>query len=193
VEPHRFWIEGPWTTAFAAQALAARDILVSKPTKSTRKWEHRRKSVEKSEDSRGAIDYLDSHGLIDRDRVGIVGFIRTCLFVKYALTHSKHHFAASVTDGIDAGYFRYMVSANDTLAYALEADGINGSAPFGQGLAMWMQNSPGFNIDRVQTPLRILALNPTSILWEWEWFAALTRLGKPVDMIVLQDLMTGKR
>jgi hypothetical protein len=32
-----------------------------------------------------------------------------------------------------------------------------------------------------------MALDPESILGEWEWFAALTRLTRPVEMIVLQD------
>jgi dipeptidyl aminopeptidase/acylaminoacyl peptidase len=186
--PHRFWIDGPWTTAFAAQALAGKDILVLQTDEEYTEMGTTKEISREVGRFEGAIDYLDRHGLIDPDRVGIVGFSRTCLFVKYALTHSRYHFAAAaVTDGIDAGYFQYMVSANDKPAYAFEADGINGAAPFGQGLATWMQNSPGFNLDRVQTPLRILAVNPTSILWEWEWFAALTRLGKPVEMIVLQD------
>jgi hypothetical protein len=30
-------------------------------------------------------------------------------------------------------------------------------------------------------------LEPSSILLEWEWFASLSRLGKPVDMVAIQD------
>jgi dipeptidyl aminopeptidase/acylaminoacyl peptidase len=49
-----------------------------------------------------AIEYLDRRGLIDRDRVGIIGFSRTCWHVTYTLTHSKHHFAAAaIADGVD--------------------------------------------------------------------------------------------
>jgi dipeptidyl aminopeptidase/acylaminoacyl peptidase len=51
----------------------------------------------------------------------------------------------------------------------------------------WFARSPGFNIDKVHTPLLIMAANPTSLLAEWEWFAALVRLGKPVDMIYLRN------
>jgi hypothetical protein len=40
---------------------------------------------------------------------------------------------------------------------------------------------------KVQTPLLITALNPPSVLSEWEWFAALTRLNKPVDMMIIED------
>jgi len=35
--------------------------------------------------------------------------------------------------------------------------------------------------------VRIVAENPTIILSEWEWFAGLRRLGKPVEMIAMQD------
>ena len=37
----------------------------------------------------GAIDYLDEKGMIDRARVGILGFSRTVWKVEYTLTHSK--------------------------------------------------------------------------------------------------------
>jgi hypothetical protein len=35
--------------------------------------------------------------------------------------------------------------------------------------------------------LRIVANNPPSLIIEWELFAALTRLNKPVEMIYMQD------
>jgi predicted peptidase len=43
-----------------------------------------------------AIEYLDQKCIIDRSRVGFVGFSRTCMYVKYALTHSTQHFAAAI-------------------------------------------------------------------------------------------------
>jgi len=45
-----------------------------------------------------ALEYLDQKGIIDRTHVGVVGFRRTCLYVKYALTHSSQHFTALRTD-----------------------------------------------------------------------------------------------
>jgi hypothetical protein len=35
--------------------------------------------------------------------------------------------------------------------------------------------------------LLIQALEPASLLDEWEWFAALKRLGRPVDLLYLPD------
>jgi len=60
-----------------------------------------------------------------------------------------------------------------------------GAPPFGNGLSFWLRNSPGFLLDKVQTPLQIQALSPNSILGEWQWFEGLKRLGKPVDMLYL--------
>ncbi len=189
--PDKFWIDGEMTTAFAAQPLAGKDIMVLQadeiwygPDFNTPKEVDREVAT-----IEGATDYLDKRGLIDRNRVGLIGFSRTCLFVKYALTHSTYRFAAaSVTDGVDGGYFAYMAFLNGNLAWSkLFHEGINGGLPFGKGLQSWMERSPGFNMDRVQTPLRITALNSMSALGEWEWFAGLTSLSKPVEMVMLPD------
>jgi dipeptidyl aminopeptidase/acylaminoacyl peptidase len=194
--PEKFWIDGPWTTAFAAQPLAGQNIMVLQTEKWTvndRWWaevwdtpEEPKKYVETYEK---AIDYLDEKGLIDRNRVGIIGFSRTGFYVKYALTHSSYHLtAASVTDSFDGGYFQYVAFSNSSPGLAEEDEAIrDGAKPYGQGLRKWMDLSPGFNLDRVRTPLLITALNPGSVLGEWEWFAGLTRLGKPVAMVMMED------
>jgi hypothetical protein len=191
----RFWIDGPWTTAFAAQPLAGKGIMVLQ----TEKWivnddwwpkvwdttEEAKKYVTSYEN---AVDYLDRQGLIDRSKVGIVGFSRTGFYVKYALTHSAYHFAAaSVTDSFDAGYMQYVLLMNQSSQGADEFENVNGAKPEGNGLQQWITYSPGFNIDKVHSPILITALNPLSVLGEWEWFARLSRLGKPVDMIMIKD------
>jgi hypothetical protein len=51
----------------------------------------------------------------------------------------------------------------------------------------WEARSPGFNLSRVRTPLRIVAPHRSSVLSEWEWFAGLSLLGKPVEMIAIED------
>jgi len=192
----RFWIDGPWSTAFAAQPLAGRGIMVLQaytfPEEGYSKaWEDylndfgTPKEVDREVAVyEGAIDTLDRKGLIDRDRVGIIGFSRTCLSVKYMLTRDAYRFAAaSVTDGLDGGYFQYI--SYPQAMQTIEA--LNGAPPFGSGFQSWLKRSPGFSIDSVRTPLRIVALNPGSLLGEWEWFAALTRLGKRVEMVAIRD------
>jgi hypothetical protein len=185
--PHTFVIDGTHITASAAQPLASKGIAVlqiadifydsvdtpEEPERAMRAYE-------------SAIEYLNQRGLIDPSQVGIMGFSRTALFVKYALTHSSRHFAAAIVcDGVDAGYFQYLMDYNADPRAAAEFESIIGAAPFGAGLALWRKNSPGFLLDRVGTPLQIQALGPSSIFGEWEWFEGLTRLEKPVDMVYL--------
>jgi len=186
-EPHTFVIDGTHMTATAAQPLAGKGIAVLQirdifyESLVTPQEADRVMSAYEN-----AVEYLDQKGVVDTNRVGISGFSRTCYYVKYTLTHSKKHFgAAIVADGFDGGYFQYLMSYNVDPSTSLESDRIIGGSPFGPGLSLWFKNSPGFLLDKVQTPLQIQALGPNSILAEWQWFEGLKRLGKPVDMVYL--------
>jgi hypothetical protein len=89
---------------------------------------------------------------------------------------------------VDGGYFQYIQSISPSgTAYTLDSEAINGGSPFGDKLINWLERSPGFNLDKVHTPVRIVAENADVVLFEWEWFAGLSRLDKPVEMIVMQD------
>ena len=183
-DPHGFWIDGPWSTTFAAQPLASRGIVVLQVNDS---FEALRDTSEEAERVmgayEGAIDILDKKGIVDRDKVGIAGFSRTCLYVKYALTHSRQHFAAAVaSDGFDGGYFEYVAVV--PLAKS-EVESVIGAAPFGSGLEVWLKNSPGFLLDKVETPIQLQANAPASLFEQWEWFTGLMRLHKPVDLLYL--------
>jgi len=48
-----------------------------------------------------------------------------------------------------------------------------------------MKNSPGFNLDKVQTPVRLVALGNFSIFSQWEWYVGLTFQKKPVDFVLI--------
>ncbi len=183
----RFWIDGPWTTAFAAQPLAGKDIMVLQADESEADWDTMKELRREVATFEGAIDELDRRGLIDREQVGIIGFSRTGEFVADALAFSRYHFAAAaVQDGVDGGYFSYMAVLNANPS-VYDTELINGAAPFGDGLKAWMQVSPAFNLDRVQTPLRLLAPSNESLLGQWAWFVGLRRLGKPVEMVLMRD------
>jgi dipeptidyl aminopeptidase/acylaminoacyl peptidase len=186
--PKRFWVDGPWTTAYAAQPLAGKGIMVLQADESYEDHNTPKETEREVDRLESAVDFLDAKGLIDRNRVGLLGFSRTCLYIKYALTHSRYRFAAaSVTDGMDAGYFQYLLSGTDSSEWSSINEGINGGLPWGHGLDAWRMRSPGFNVDHTQAPLLIVAENPFVALGEWEWFAALRRLGKPVDMVMTED------
>ena len=65
-------------------------------------------------------------------------------------------------------------------------EGQSGGAPYGQDLQKWLTNAPGFNLDKVHTPIREIAFGG-DILLNWESFVGLKRLGKPVELIWLPD------
>jgi hypothetical protein len=182
-DPHVFRIDGPYTTAFAAQPLANKGIIVlqvedifSGSLQTTQEAERAMRAYE------NAVEYLNRKGMIDRSRVGLIGFSRTCLYVKYTLTHSSQHFAAAIAaDGYDGGYLQYLVSRGENAN--ADFDTVMGARPFGAGLQVWLRQSPGFTLDKVQTPILLQALTPGNLLGEWEWFSGLRLLDKPVDLV----------
>ncbi len=183
----RFWIDGPWSSAFAAQPLASNGFVVLQVGGSSDPTEDRSYSNTPQEAPRqmaayeGAIDYLDGRGLIDRSRAGIIGFSRTVFYVEYTLTHSKYRFAAAtLADGFDGGYVNSVLWEMQT-DYGL----VNGGPPFGSSLVRWRENSPGFNLDRVRAATRLEYYGPSGPLGGWEWFSGISFLKKPVDFIWL--------
>jgi hypothetical protein len=187
--PKEFLLDGLYTTSDAAQALAGHGIAVLQADDSNLHSNYTLgEAPRETATYEGAIDYLDKKGLIDRNRVGITGYSRTCFTVKYALTHSRYHFAAAtISDGFDDGYFGYLTFVTTFPSMADGVERTNDGYPWGGGLKSWLKNAPGFNVDKVHTPVRIVPLSTGSLFEEWEWFALLTRLGKPVEMIFLQD------
>jgi len=183
----RFFIDGPFTTAFAAQPLAGKNFVVLQLNEISS--DESPKDVDaNARQFEDAVNYLDKKGLIDRNRIGVIGFSHTCSDVEYVLTHSTLHFAAaSITDGFDAGYWQYLLVANSGPLYAHQHEIANGGMPFGSGLKSWLERSPSFAVDKVDAPVRIMALGGDSLLSQWEWFSALTRLGRPVEMIYLEN------
>ena len=186
-DANQFWIDGPFPTAFAAQPLAAKDFVVVQLPEDLSKMRTPEEIQAEVTSYEGAIDFLASRGIIDRNRVGIVGFSRTGWGVKYALTHSKYHFAAAVLENVsDGGYFSYLTLLNSISVWAPDYEGINGGLFWGGGQASWLRESPGFNLERVTTPVRLQADAPDELLGVWEWFAGLMRLHKAVELVYLR-------
>jgi dipeptidyl aminopeptidase/acylaminoacyl peptidase len=186
-DSHEFVIDGSYTTATAAQPLVGKGIVVLQMNDIFYDSLDTLQEMERAMSAyENAIEYLDRKGIVDRGRVGLVGFSRTCLYVKYALTHSSEHFAAAIAaDGVDGGYLQYFGYGNEASSFDSDEESVIGAPPFGAGLLLWLKRSPGFLLDKVQTPVQIQALGPESLLGQWEWFLGLKRLGKAVDFIYL--------
>jgi dipeptidyl aminopeptidase/acylaminoacyl peptidase len=188
-DQNKFYIDGPYSSSFAAQPFAGKGFVVLqvgalKSPRSTYSPGSVQEVALQMSAYTGGIDYLDGRGLIDKKRVGIIGFSRTVWAVSYTLTHSAYDFgAATFADGIDAGYFSYLALKHLQPAYDL----MNGGVPYGEGMAQWLKNSPSFNLEKIHTPIRLEPHGPLSLLLEWEWFSGLSHLQKPVELIYLPD------
>lgn len=179
---------GTMSTAFAARALAAIGIVVLQvrgcPVNVS---DTEREAPCNVQGYEAAIRALAEKGIIDLNRVGIIGFSRTCYYAMQALTASQVHFqAASITDGVDFGYWQYLLSVDlNHGALGDESEAIYHAKPFGNGLLQWVNHSPEFKLHRIRTPLLVVGEGGASILEMWEPYAALRYLHKPVDLVLL--------
>jgi len=57
--------------------------------------------------------------------------------------------------------------------------------PFGEGVQQWLKRSPGFNLDKIATPLLVVGEGPVSLLTMWQPYAGLHYLKKPVELMML--------
>jgi len=191
-DPTRFSPDGPYTTAFASQALAAKGIAVLELNAfDPATMDTAEEGPTQMRGIESAVDFLASQYEIDPDRVGLIGFSRTCYHVAYTLTHSARRFAAAtIADGLSGGYMQYHVySLNHTAFNGIKPlyDGLNGGPPWGETLGNWIKNSPDMNASRISTPLRIEMLGKSSVLQEWEIYSTLKLQNKPVDALYLPD------
>lgn len=188
--PNMFAPDGPFYSAFAAQELANKGIVVLQigngpfyeDSKNTRDYGPLQLSQIDS-----AVDYLDGIKIIDPNRVGLVGFSITGFQVTYALTHSSHHFAVATSgEGNDWGYWSYVDDGNNN-GWATETEALFGGPPWDGNWQSWMKDSITFNFDKIHTPLRLESYNNDygSVINEWEKFIALKREHKPVELIYL--------
>jgi hypothetical protein len=179
---HEFVTDGAYTTAFAARALASHGIVVLQMADRFDDLVTAQEALNRALGFESAIDQLASEGLVDPKKVGIIGFSRTSYHVESALIKDPERFAAAtIADGVDYSYMQYLLAAEYPMS--IESEQIYGNSPFGEGLTEWTQRSPGFRLDRIQTPLRVEAIGAISLLAEREIYASLWKQEKPVDLI----------
>jgi dipeptidyl aminopeptidase/acylaminoacyl peptidase len=187
---HEFLVDGSYTSGFAARALAAVGIVVLQVE--DRADRHITPPDQEAQlgglGFSSAIEQLNKDGVIDSSNVGIIGFSRTHWLVEEALIHQPSLYrAAELVDGVDQSYMTYMLfSPNWPDGTAMGAES-NGGRPFGKGLESWVKNAAGFNLDKVQAPVRIEAHGDLSLLQEWEIYSSLYQQSKPVDFEYLPD------
>jgi dipeptidyl aminopeptidase/acylaminoacyl peptidase len=181
---NKYFSDGTYTTGNAGRALAAIGVIVLQMGAPTIESFTPNEGPFELGGFEGAIAQLAADGMIDSRRVGISGFSRTSFHVLYALTHKPDLFAAAMdSNGTNMGYLQYLMSIDEKSSLQEIAEGTNGGIPFGPALRNWLLNAPGFNLCRMRTPLLISAFEPGYVLKQWETYAGLRRLRKPVAML----------
>lgn len=144
-----------------------------------------------------AVRYLDSQGLIDPARVGIIGFSRTGWHVEFGLFMSKLHFAAAtVSDNVQYSLGEYFLLARQF--GTSDGDYMYGGPPYGETFKNWMTYSVSFNLDKIHTPLLMESMGygarddtqykiPLPLAVPSETFVGLNRLHKPVEWYFYPD------
>jgi hypothetical protein len=182
----RFFVDGAFTTGFAARALSGAGIAVLQIEWPTKYFRTPGDGPYQIDGFESAIQHLSDDKLIDPDRVGIIGFSYSTYHLLYAITHRPKLFAAAAfTDGNTVGYLQYLLATDTEKSAQGLLEETNGGEPFGLGLTNWLKDTPCFNLEKVKTPLLISSLEVGSLLWHWEPYSALRVLKKPVDMVWL--------
>jgi dipeptidyl aminopeptidase/acylaminoacyl peptidase len=189
-EDGAFFAEGPSTSSYPGRAALARGFAVltvyDVQHQEILTGERALEPSRMADGYRAAVKLLADRGLIDSQRVGIIGWSRTSYYVKYALTHLGDEFGAAIAaDGVDYGYGQYLGwldSAHSSLPLQFLAT--YGSSTPWDHLPNWAAEAVGFNVQSVRVPVRIEAISGLqSLIGEWEFYAGLRRSGMPVDLI----------
>jgi len=180
----QFRPSGVFPTAFAARALAGAGIMVLQIVNGaydcTGTSEEGPCGLSMLE---SAAKQLVSQGLADPEKIGAIGFSRTCFQVMEELTAGSLKLkAASLTDGVMFSYAQFILVPE---RFGQGFSTAMGAPPHGEGLQQWLKNSPGFNLDRITTPLLVNAEGTNNVMFMWEPYAVLHYLHKPVELVML--------
>lgn len=189
---NEFVLDGPDATAsvFAARALASRGMLVVQmpdPAQLLSGPPIEDGSLEEITGMRiateGLVEFLDRERLIDRSKIGIIGFSRTGLYVQDIVTFSKVHVAAAtIADSMSFSLFQYVKFFGTGNPSVLELERLAGARPWGAELPTWTRRNPVSAIDRVTTPLRFEQYSTYLFPW-WDSYVLLKRLHRPVEFV----------
>lgn len=170
-----FMPSGSYPTAFAARELAGAGIAVLQVGGGTicGALGPEEAACEVSGFDSGARQ-LATDGIVDLQRVGYIGFSRSCWYGVEMLTNGSLRLkAAFLDDGI-------MV---DFLQFALFNVNELGVKPFGPDLEEWVKRSPGFHLDHVSAPVLLgTEGGGNGALEMWQPYTVLRALNKPVEI-----------
>ncbi|MBE0547977.1 MAG: hypothetical protein IH627_10070, partial [Rubrivivax sp.] len=191
--PARFYLDGAnahdgFTSGFAGRAFLRENILVlAMPVRASSGWPGSdAAAITASMDGvSGAIEALVSEGLVDSERIGIMGWSATGERVLNQVTFSNAPIrAASILDGDANTVFSMAVTYGASDGILARKERTNEGPPFGESLARWVHNDPALHTDCVKAALRIETYGPW-VLNNWDIHALLRRQYKAAEMVVI--------
>ena len=191
--PSRFYLDGAntadgFTSGFAGRAFMRENILVlALPWRASNgaPTDEQGAIAAFATAVRAAIEALVAEGIVDRERVGIMGWSATGERVLNLVTFSDAPLrAATLLDGDANTLFSMTVTyaANDGALARKERT--NGGGPFGPSLERWVRSDPSLHTDCVRAALRIETYGPW-VLNNWDVYALLRRQYKPAEMVAI--------
>ena len=132
------------------------------------------------------VDQLHEEGLIDRERVGAVGWSRTAFHVMQAAWRNPGLFASvTANDGIQRGYIEFFSQLHWGRNHMrdLMTQTNAGALPIGEGLDEFRKHALTFNLDKVTAAVLVEPMRANSLLLMWETYAVLKFLGKAVELL----------
>lgn len=139
-----------------------------------------------------AVKTLDGQGIIDPERVGIIGFSRSGWYTSFALTHSSVRYrAATIADNVEYSLAEYWLHRRAAILRGW--DTMYGGPPFGTSLKNWLNYSISFNVDKIHTPVLMEEMGygvtfddvkapPLNLAAHSDLFTGMNRLHKPVEL-----------
>ncbi len=146
---------------------------------------HRDKMLAIQDGVRAAIDALVDAGLVDRNKVGIMGWSSTGEQVLNLVTFTDVPIrAASMLDGDANTLFSMAITYSVLDGIQLRKEEANGGGPYGASLQRWIENDPSLHTDCIRAALRIETYGP-EVHNHWDIYPLLRRQYKPAEMVFI--------
>jgi len=127
-----------------------------------------------------AIETLVKQGVVDANRVGIMGISYGGFLTEFAITHSKRFQVSSLVDGGGYSPGGYWLGNHESQE---ENERVLGGPPYGVSYANWLKFSPPENAFRVTGPV-LMGFNTNEAIYGFEMLSALRHEGVPVEFWV---------
>lgn len=181
--PEVFRPDGPYSSGYAAQALASQGFAVLGLDLAPTGAEEGATFVERVD---RAVQSLADRQLIDPSRVGLIGFSRGGFQTIYAITHpGRIHITAAISlDGYTGAFSGH--TQGGAINYVEPEHAFGGT--FWHAKQRWLAESPLFNVDRVQTPF-LMSVNghPFTSAAVYEPIGAFRFNRRPFDLMLFPN------